>query len=177
MFKVNVKQGIIICLLKWVIATMPFFIFHFSSFSFVFVLLASTSAHLRYHYQKFIIRFGQWETFFNNGQKLKLLCSIRQDIKQDTGLNLFTINICLLDLKTISLALLHSLLSSTWNGTNSERICSIMEMTLNYAYVIKTVIFVPTPHHSRINSEPLTPCKNIPKPQKGRQRVRCSTLV
>ena len=42
-------------------------------------------------------------------------------------------------------------------------------MTLNYAYVIKTVIFVPTPHHSRINSEPLTPCKNIPKPQKGRQ--------
>ena len=32
-------------------------------------------------------------------------------------------------------------------------------------------------HHSSINSEPLTPCKNIPKPQKGRQRVRCSTLV
>ena len=31
-------------------------------------------------------------------------------------------------------------------------------------------------HHSSINSEPLTPCKNIPKPQKGRQRVRCSTL-
>ena len=53
-----------------------------------------------------------------------------------------TPNICPLDLKTISSALLHSLLSSTWNGTNSERICSIMEMTLNYAYVIKTVIFV-----------------------------------
>ena len=53
-----------------------------------------------------------------------------------------TPNICPLDLKTIWSALLHSLLSSTWNGTNSERICSIMEMTLNYAYVIKTVIFV-----------------------------------
>ena len=39
-------------------------------------------------------------------------------------------------------------------------------MTVNYAYVIKTVIFVPTPHHTRINSEPLTPCKNIPKPQR-----------
>ena len=103
---------------------------------------ASTSAHLRYHYQMFIIRFGQWETFFNNGQKLKLLVSDKISNKILDWIYIFTINICLLDLKTISLAPLHSLLSSTWNGTNSERICSIMEMTLNYAYVIKTVIFV-----------------------------------
>ena len=50
-------------------------------------------------------------------------------------------------------------------------------MTLNYAYVIKTVIFVPTPHHSRINSEPLTPCKNIPKPQRDGGLSRSTTAV